>query len=154
MKITNMQIRKGMTLVELAVVVLILGAIIALVAFNINPGEIKDDTASLKLKKDSSELQFYLEQYAQKFGNYPSEEQGVLALTEEPTVGDIPENWKSIVRNKSAVLDPWGTIYLLRFDDEGNLMIISLGKDKKEGGTGKNADFNILNESEYPVDFR
>ena len=153
MKIKKM-IRKGMTLVELAVVVLILGAIIALVAFNINPGEIKDDTAGLKLKKDSSELQLYLEQYANKFGTYPTEEQGLMALVEKPTDGEIPDNWRAIIRNKSAVLDPWGTPYLLSFDDNNDIAIISLGNDKAEGGSGKASDFNILNENEYPADFK
>ncbi|HMX35613.1 MAG TPA: type II secretion system protein, partial [Leptospiraceae bacterium] len=55
------KLKRGMTLVELSVVVLILGAIIALVAFNINPGEIQDQTAALKLKKDAQELQIALE---------------------------------------------------------------------------------------------
>ncbi|EMN71551.1 prepilin-type cleavage/methylation N-terminal domain protein [Leptospira interrogans serovar Pyrogenes str. 200701872] len=43
--------RKGLTLIELAVVVIILGALIALVYSNFRPGEISDDTAALKLKK-------------------------------------------------------------------------------------------------------
>jgi general secretion pathway protein G len=36
----TLKLKKGLTLVELSVVVLILGAIIALVALNIKPGEI------------------------------------------------------------------------------------------------------------------
>ncbi|PJZ39463.1 type II secretion system protein GspG, partial [Leptospira kmetyi] len=39
-------------------------------------------------------------------------------------------------------------------DANGDVQLVTLGKDKKEGGEGKNADFNILNEDEYPSDFR
>ncbi|HMY70028.1 MAG TPA: type II secretion system protein GspG, partial [Leptospiraceae bacterium] len=41
----------------------------------------------------------------------------------------------------------------LKTDANGDLQIISLGKDKKEGGEGKNRDFNILKEEEYPEEF-
>ncbi|MBK8399404.1 MAG: type II secretion system major pseudopilin GspG [Leptospiraceae bacterium] len=150
----NKKIKRGMTLVELSVVVLILGAIIALVAFSIDPGKMKDDTAALKLKKDSQELQIALEQYADRYGKMPSEEQGVMALVEKPTSGDVPENYKPILNKKSAVQDPWQTPYVLKVDSSGDYGIYTLGKDKKEGGEGKNADFNIMKEDEYPKEFQ
>lgn len=148
-------VRSGMTLIEIAVVVMILGAIIAVVAININPGELKDDTAALQLRKDAQELQMHLERYATKYGTYPSEDQGLRALIEKPTSGDnIPEDYVPILKNKSGVEDPWGTPYVLKFDENGEMTIITLGKDKREGGDGKNADFNILNREEYPTAFK
>ncbi|PJZ56109.1 type II secretion system protein GspG [Leptospira barantonii] len=146
--------RKGLTLIELAVVVIILGALIALVYSNFRPGEISDDTAALKLKKDAYELQSHLERYAQRYGTYPSDEQGLEALVEKPTTGEVPEDWKPILTKKAAINDPWGTAYKLKRDANGDVQLVTLGKDKKEGGEGKNADFNILNEDEYPSDFR
>ncbi|WCL47937.1 type II secretion system protein GspG [Leptospira sp. GIMC2001] len=154
-KIAGRSFRRGLTLIEIAVVVMILGALIAIVAVNINPGELKDDTAALQLKKDAQELQMHLERYAQRYGTYPSPEQGLIALVEKPTVGDnIPEDYNPIIKKKSGVEDPWGTPYILRVDEYGELAIYSLGKDKKDGGDGKNADFNILNEDEYPSAFK
>lgn len=152
-KQTGLKLRKGLTLVELAVVVLILGAIITLVALNIKPDTLKNQTAGLKLRKDSNEIQMYLEQYADRYGKYPSEEQGIMALVEKPTVGDVPDNYRPVVKNRKAVLDPWGTPYKLRTDDGGNTQIITLGKDKKEGGEGLNKDFDILKEDDYPDEF-
>ncbi|EKR72744.1 type II secretion system major pseudopilin GspG [Leptospira noguchii] len=146
--------RKGLTLIELAVVVIILGALIALVYSNFRPGEISDDTAALKLKKDAYELQSHLERYAQRYGTYPSDEQGLEALVEKPTTGDVPEDWKPILTKKTAINDPWGTAYKLKRDVNGEIQIVTMGKDKKDGGESKNADFNILNEDEYPSDFR
>ncbi len=151
----NRRFRKGLTLVELAVVVLILGSIITLVALNISPGELKDDTASLKLRKDANELSMHMERYAQNFGKYPSEEQGLSALVEKPTSGEVPEDWKPVINKKNAILDPWGTPYLLKKDPNGDdYMIISLGKDKKDGGEGKDSDFNIRDENTYPSAFK
>lgn len=134
--------------------VIILGALIALVYSNFKPGEISDDTAALKLKKDAYELQSHLERYAQRNGSYPSDEQGLEALVEKPTTGDVPEDWKPILSKKNAINDPWGTAYKLKRDASGDVQLFTLGKDKKEGGEGKNADFNILNEDEYPSDYR
>ncbi len=150
----NGKIRKGLTLVELAVVMLIMGAIITIVALNINPGELKDDAAALKLRKDAQEIQMHLERYAAKYGAYPSEEQGLRALVEKPTSGDVPENWRPLLNKKAAIEDPWGTEYQLKTSEGGDPIIITLGKDKKEGGEGKNADFNILREDIYPEGFR
>ncbi|MEM7181828.1 MAG: type II secretion system protein GspG [Spirochaetota bacterium] len=156
MKTNKLQrnLRKGLTLVELAVVVLILGAIITLVAVGINPGEMKDKTAALKLRKDSSELLLHLERYMESNGSYPSEEQGIQALAERPTTGDIPEDYKPVVRKKASVKDPWGSYYALKYNDEGDPEIWTLGKDKQEGGQGKAKDFNIADTDNYPKAFK
>lgn len=75
-------------------------------------------------------------------------------MVEKPTTGDVPEDWKPVLTKKAAINDPWGTPYKLKRDANGDVQLITMGKDKKEGGEGKNADFNILNEDEYPTDFR
>ena len=147
--------RNGLTLVELAVVVLIMGTLIAIVAFNIDVGALKDDTAGLQLRKDSSTLSGALLQYENKYGRIPTEEQGLSALVEKPTSGDSPEDFTPLIRTKSAILDPWKSPYQLKKDpNSGDFMIVTLGKDKKEGGEGKDADFDIRNEDSYPAAFR
>ncbi|MBK8398743.1 MAG: type II secretion system protein GspG [Leptospiraceae bacterium] len=150
----SLNLKRGMTLVELSVVVLILGAIIALVAFNIDVIGTKESVNKLKLKKDSQELQIALEQYTNKYGRMPTEEQGLSALVEKPNSGEVPENYKPILNNKSSILDPWKTEYKLRIDSNGDYEIITLGMDKKEGGEGKNTDFNILKADNYPKEFQ
>jgi general secretion pathway protein G len=146
----NQNLKRGLTLVELSVVVLILGAIIAIVAFNINPKDLQWKVAKLKLQKDGQSLSASLEQYQSEFGKLPTEEQGMRALVEKPTGGEVPENYKPVVKSKKDILDPWKTEYRLKFDSNGDYSIISLGKDGKEGGEGMNKDFNILKEDEFP----
>ena len=153
-KLIRRKHRKGITLIELVVVIFVIGTILGVIAMNMDIGQIKDSTAKLKLTKDKSNLPSFLEIYNSKYGSYPSEEQGLMALVEKPEAGDVPENYSPVVKGKSTVLDPWNTPYVLKFDENGNYMIITLGSDKKEGGEGKNADFNILDEDSYPEDFK
>ncbi|MCP5500485.1 MAG: type II secretion system protein GspG [Leptospiraceae bacterium] len=103
------------------------------------------DTVALKLKKDSLELSMHLERYHAAYGHYPSEKQGLRALIEIPKFDKIPENYKPMIKNRSAILDPWGTPYILKFKtNSDDFMIVTLGKNKIPGGKGKNMDFNIL----------
>ena len=119
-----------------------------------NACPIKDSTAVLKLKKDASELRVQLEIYSQKYGSYPSVDQGILALVEKPTVGKIPKNYKPIMKNKASVIDSWGTPYVLKYNSKGEPEIWTLGEDKKKSGEGKAKDFNIADFKSYPEEFK
>jgi type II secretion system protein G len=103
-----------------------------------------------KIKKDSQEIQIALEQYSNRYGEFPTAEQGLSALLEKPSLQPIPKNYKPILNTKTSILDPWKTPYILKYLPNGEYAIITLGKDKKVGGVGKDSDFNILNEEEYP----
>ena len=148
-----MKLWKKILLGMAAVLTLLAGAILFLLSF-IKPGGCGSQTPGLKLRKDASELSMFLEQYSERYGDVPTEEQGIFALVELPTAPPIPKNYKPIVSNKKALLDPWSTPYILKRDPDRGYKIITLGKDKKEGGEGRNSDFNILKEEEYPREFR
>ncbi|MEI1278087.1 type II secretion system major pseudopilin GspG [Leptospira venezuelensis] len=145
--------RKGFTLIELAIVVAILGALMAIILVNVDFGTVTNETAKMKIKKDRQELRMHLERYASKFGTYPSEEQGLDALVEKPTTGDIPETWTPMMNSKDAINDPWKNPYKLRYDGAGEIQIITFGQDKVEGGEGLNSDFDITKEEQYPAQF-
>ena len=146
--------RKGITLIELAVVISIIGILITVIAMNIDVGGIKNSTAALQLATDRNKIPSYLEIYSSKYGEYPTEEQGLSALVERPESGDAPESYTPVIKNKAGIRDPWGNPYILKYNESGQYMIITLGKDKQDGGEGVNADFNILEEDEYPEIFR
>lgn len=110
-------------------------------------------TLGTKLYSDGKFLETYLEVYKKRYGTFPSQEQGLSALAEKPSVGKIPNNYKSIVSQKAQILDPWGNPYRLLFDSNGQYRIISLGKDGKEGGEGTGRDFNVLDAKDFPGEY-
>ncbi len=144
------RLKKGLTLIELSIVVMIIGALIGILISSIDFKSIFGQTERVKLKADAAKLQGALANYQAEFGRIPSEEQGLRALVERPTSGDVPENYRPIMKNKDGIMDPWKNEYKLKIDSNGDYTIVTYGFDKKEGGEGKNRDFNILNEDEYP----
>ncbi|TGM33096.1 prepilin-type N-terminal cleavage/methylation domain-containing protein [Leptospira levettii] len=151
MKGNNKKIREGLTLIEITVVMLILGSLMAILYSSIgNRGE---GEKKLKFKNDSAVLKTALESYLDKYDRYPSEEQGLQALIEKPDDDKIGDDYEPVIREKAVLKDPWKTPYVLKF--EGAVpQILTLGEDKKEGGDGKNKDFNILSPDDYPAAFR
>jgi len=72
---------------------------------------------------------------------YPTTEQGLGALVKKPDRGEIPRNWKAGGYLDKLPVDPWGTDYqYLNPGIRGEVDVFSLGKDRKPGGEGLDAD--------------
>jgi general secretion pathway protein G len=95
----------------------------------------KTKTASLQIGELAAALDLYLLEQNQ----YPSQEQGLLALVEAPSGLDA---WHGpYLRKKQLPKDPWGREYLYRFPGEkSDFDLYSLGADGNEGGEGEAAD--------------
>ena len=147
--------KKGLTLIELTVVILIIGSLMGILYAGFkNFGSGNDSQAKLKIQNDSRILDIKLREYFDKFNKYPTEEQGLKALVERPEDEDVASDYEPLIRDKSVMKDPWGLPYVLKYDDNNNYQILTLGADKKDGGEGRNKDFNILDSEEYPTAFR
>lgn len=131
------QKQSGFTLIELLVVLMILGLLAGLVGPRVlkNLGGAKTDTAQLQIAEFGAGLDlFYLE-----VGRYPSSEEGLQALSEEPTG---VRNWNGPYLKKNAIPnDPWGYSYQYRAPGEhSNYDLYSLGRDNADGGEGEDRD--------------
>lgn len=134
--------RAGITLVELAIVLLVLGIIMSIVYAFVDFG-IADDAVRTALQTQETTITMTVERY--EMDNPPLEDgQSLEFLTIQ---SDEHPTWRPL--KPSAVQDPWKQFYVIRYI-EGKRQICSLGKDKREGGEGKNADFCVTDRSTWP----
>lgn len=128
---------KGFSLIELLVVLVILGLLAGLVGPRVMKyvGDSKTKTARLQIE----DLGAALDLYSLETGSYPTTEQGLLALVEQPS--DV-EVWNGpYMKKKKIPADPWNRDYQYQSPGEnGAYDLFSLGADNAAGGEGENAD--------------
>jgi general secretion pathway protein G len=120
--------QRGMTLIEILVVVTILGLIAAAVAVNVVGAA--DDAKIKQAKTDLHTLETCLDMYKLDKGRYPSTEEGLQAIV---TAGKCKQQLK----------DPWKNDYVYLFPGQRHadgFDLKSYGADGAAGGEGPNAD--------------
>lgn len=139
-------IARGFTLIEIMVVVIILGLLASVVVPSVMGA--LDDAEVNKARADMNALQTALKMYRLQNFAYPTTEQGLEALVEQPTLAPIPRNWKQGGYIGKLSKDPWGNPYIYSKPGEGGQEydIMSLGADGISGGEGKDADISIWDE--------
>jgi len=135
--------RRGFTLIELMVVIVILGILAGLIVPRIMSEP--DKAKKLKARMQIESIATALKMYKLDNGKYPTTDQGLQALVEPPSSGDIPKNWRKggYLEKGKVPKDPWGNdfVYLSPGIHE-DFDLISYGADGSSGGEDKNADIN------------
>jgi len=130
--------RRGFTLIEIMVVVVILGILAAILAPNVI-GRI-DDAQISRAQQDLRAVENALKLYRLDNFTYPTSEQGLEALANKPSDPNI-KNWKSRGYLDRLPKDPWGNSYLyLNPGNNGEIDIYTFGRDGRPGGKGIDAD--------------
>lgn len=133
--------QKGLTLVELMVVIVILGLLTTIIVINVIPAG--DQAAVQKARTDISVLENALEQYRLNMMSYPTTDQGLEALVEAPSGLARAEMYRPGGYIKALPDDPWGNPYQYRRDGS-DYEVFSYGADGREGGEGLDADIGNL----------
>jgi len=129
--------RSGFTLIEMLVVLAILVLLMSMVGPRILGSRKKADISTAKTQIGM--LEASLERYVLDTRTYPSTEDGLVALIEEPSDEDNGKNWDGPYITKSKIpKDPWGGDYQYEFPpshgkDKDTPEIWSTGPDGEEG---------------------
>ncbi len=136
------QQEEGFTLIEIAIVVALIGFLMAILAPAILNAFRDNNVKATKI--GISRVEQALEMYKLQNGRFPTTEQGLEALVRKPSSEPAPKNYPPGGYVKSDSLrDAWGTE--LRYEQPGtnnahSYDVYSLGADDIEGGEGENQD--------------
>lgn len=117
--------RRGMTLVEIMVVIAIIGTMMSIVGFQVAQSfaQANVETTKLTMQQIDKSLGLYA---AAKKGKFPSSSEGLSAAAKYFPDGEVPK-------------DAWGNEFIYTASGRG-YEIISLGADGVEGGEDVDAD--------------
>jgi general secretion pathway protein G len=136
MKRASTRNARGFTLLELVIVLVILGTIMAFVGPKIFQGMGKANSATAKIM--IQDIAGKLEIFRLEVGRYPTAQEGLQALAKQPPGVD---KWAGPYLKDTDLKDPWGNEF--KYNQPGNgkpYDVISLGADNQPGGEGENRD--------------
>ena len=123
----------GFSLLEIMVVIVIMGLLVAVVAPNVLQNQ--DRAMVEKARADISVLEQALDMYKLDNHVYPTTDQGLQALVKRPETGAVPKSYRSNGYIKRLPEDPWGNPYIfIQPGEHGAFDLYSTGADGEEGG--------------------
>lgn len=130
----------GFTLLEMIVVLVIIGLIMGLVGPRLfsQADKAKVQSAETQVRM----LKGALETMRLDIGRFPTEQEGLQLLVEEPGDARLAERWSGPYLDEAVPADPWGNPYEYSPTPAGGnaLTLYSLGADGKAGGSDYDAD--------------
>jgi general secretion pathway protein G len=135
---TASRLQRGFTLIEIMVVVIIIGLLVAIVAPNVI-GNV-DKANVTKAKADIRAMKSALELYYLDNSTYPTSEQGLEALVTRPNDPNL-RNWNPRGYMERIPNDPWNNPYQYLYPgNRAEFDIYSFGSDGRPGGDDLAAD--------------
>ena len=135
----------GFSLIEIMVVLLIIGMMAAMVAPQIL-GQ-SEEAALKKAAVDIQQLESALEMYKLRNSVFPTTEQGLDALVNEPTIDPLPRNYPQGGFIRRLPADPWGNEYQLI--SPGELGVIDIFSTGPDGEPGTDDDIGTWNINDF-----
>ncbi len=123
----------GFSLIEILIVITLIGIVATLVIGNVAGGFGQGQVKAAKAQV--SAVAMGVERYYMDHGTYPAR---LEDLVEKPAGST---SWNGPYVTRAQLVDPWKSPLEYRYPGQhGDFDIVSLGKDKRAGGEGQNAD--------------
>lgn len=142
MKIKRLRRKRGVTMIELLMVLIIIGSIIAILITTLTKSQSRAEgkLGKLKMQMDWAKINGALLDYNRVYGKYPDPSLGLEALVSPPGTDD-GKNISSFI-DRDSILDQWKRPYHYEVTDNG-FKVMTLGADGVIGGEGINADIDL-----------
>ena len=121
----------GFTLIEMLLVIVLIGIISGAVVTSLS-GRAEEARITRAKADISGSLSMALDMFEQDIGRYPTGDEGLQALLDNP---GIP-NWKGpYLKGRELKDDPWNTPFVYSMDPqhEGQYILASAGPDRQAG---------------------
>lgn len=139
MHFTSTRRTRGFTLIEIMMVVIIIGIVVAIVVPNVVG---RGEKARIQAQEaDLRGIAQALELYKMDNRRYPTTEQGLEALISKPSGFPEPKNWGPEPYMRKYPLDQWDNEYVYTSDGR-SFDLKSLGADGDDGGDEGGADIS------------
>lgn len=125
--------RSGFTFLEIMMVVVIIGILLAIVGPRLAGRTQKARVTAAKTQLGN--ISTALKNFEIDMGSFPEQGDGLKALREKPRSDDA-DAWEGPYLEKEVPMDPWGQAYQYKFPGENNTKDFDLwsnGPDKKSG---------------------
>lgn len=129
----NLKSQRGLTLVEIVIVLIILSVILSVVAGKLfSAGDkVKRDTNRIKM----GQLKQYIQEYQMRYNSFPPTLDALVSGT-----GDLGDSFIAVT-SADSLKDIWGNPYQYALENNGrSFRIKSLGSDGLEGGADAASD--------------
>lgn len=133
----------GFTLLEMLVVLVIVGLLVSMVGprlfTKVDAAKVQTAQAQIKLLRGA------IETMRLDINVYPTAEQGLRLLTDQPVDPTLRARWRGPYLEGAVPLDPWGTPYQYTppVSSGQPFTLYSFGGDGKSGGTGTDQDIGL-----------
>jgi general secretion pathway protein G len=139
-------LKRGFTLIEIMLVVVIIGILVAMLVPNI-AGRSEQARKTAARTDIESNVGTALDLYKMDTGQYPTTEQGLSALLTPPTLSPVPTQWNGpYLKKKRIPKDPWGRDYVYVSPGVNNPESYDLSSLGPNGVEGSNDITNWGNE--------
>lgn len=135
-------VRRGFTLIEAIVIIVIIGVLATLIAPRIlsRIGQSKQSVAKSNASTLANQVQMFIADHGM-----PREGSTIDILWERPSDVD-PGDWQPYVSGADKLLDPWGNKFMLLIPGRKNTYdfdVVSYGADGTSGGEGEDKDIVV-----------